>query len=678
LNGADSGELTKAHEFVFSALFQYIFIYLVAMADEVQKILERSIPELEDLLERGLFTEDEVRSITNRRRDYEYRLQRREKMKEDFVRYIQYENSLEDLRKMRKKRLKLTKETVSDFACTKRIQFIYDRALNRFQHDSSMWLECIQHAIDNKSAKRIARLFPRALQLHPLNTLIWLKAAEWEYSGNQSHSSARILLTRGLRLNKGNVDLFRELYKLEIKYVLLLKTRRRALGLEVPNAEGEGEQLAIPTLPGETKQEDDPIVSKQEQAKKSMLEGQLAVITFNHGMKEIKESERVNFCLECLAIASDAQDEVPLVARTILAYCENVYAGKEMFWKARAEWHLIRGSDSKEGKKRDRHDEGLTQAMEVYKEAVRSLPTPLMFKYYLNFLQSYNTGTNDSEIENVFYTANEAGALQVELFERWFDLAINLEHDSGVLRKKNKRQKSKTLSGRARTPKWVAEEAVKRFSGSGASWELLIKCLMRNLQVEQTDQGTVAEIEEVFRNATEATAEKGGDGQQNIELLWVRFLDAMDRKGEEIREHALGRLREEKITPETKIAIYDECVQAILDGHDKEEIKTLFGKVEKSSAFLVTPWEVYSATIYAAQSLRPLDVHFVRQMFEKAILIHGNRVALWLEYMKFESNSSIGGDISKLATISWGAKQNLSKADAEVFEETWQRERLMS
>ena len=40
MNGADSGELTKAHEFVFSALFQYIFIYLVAMADEVQKILE--------------------------------------------------------------------------------------------------------------------------------------------------------------------------------------------------------------------------------------------------------------------------------------------------------------------------------------------------------------------------------------------------------------------------------------------------------------------------------------------------------------------------------------------------------------------------------------------------------------------------------------------------------------
>ena len=56
------------------------------MADNVQKILERSIPELEDLQERGLFNEHEIRSITNKRRDYEYRLQRRGKTLEDFLR----------------------------------------------------------------------------------------------------------------------------------------------------------------------------------------------------------------------------------------------------------------------------------------------------------------------------------------------------------------------------------------------------------------------------------------------------------------------------------------------------------------------------------------------------------------------------------------------------------------
>ena len=33
------------------------------MADNVQKILERSIPELEDLQERGLFNEKEIRAV---------------------------------------------------------------------------------------------------------------------------------------------------------------------------------------------------------------------------------------------------------------------------------------------------------------------------------------------------------------------------------------------------------------------------------------------------------------------------------------------------------------------------------------------------------------------------------------------------------------------------------------
>ena len=41
--------------------------------------------------ERGLFNEHEIRSITNKRRDYEYRLQRRGKTLEDFLRYIEYE-----------------------------------------------------------------------------------------------------------------------------------------------------------------------------------------------------------------------------------------------------------------------------------------------------------------------------------------------------------------------------------------------------------------------------------------------------------------------------------------------------------------------------------------------------------------------------------------------------------
>ena len=93
------------------------------MADNVQKILERSIPELEDLQERGLFNEHEIRSITNKRRDYEYRLQRRGKTLEDFLRYIEYEKSIDKLRLLYVARINPGKGIVEFLKMVKSIKF---------------------------------------------------------------------------------------------------------------------------------------------------------------------------------------------------------------------------------------------------------------------------------------------------------------------------------------------------------------------------------------------------------------------------------------------------------------------------------------------------------------------------------------------------------------------------
>jgi U3 small nucleolar RNA-associated protein 6 len=49
----------------------------------------------------------------------------------DYLRYIQYEMNLDLLRKKRKARTKHRKVTLSDFSCTKRIHFIYERALKK-------------------------------------------------------------------------------------------------------------------------------------------------------------------------------------------------------------------------------------------------------------------------------------------------------------------------------------------------------------------------------------------------------------------------------------------------------------------------------------------------------------------------------------------------------------------
>ena len=49
-------------------------------------LLERMVPELDDLEARGFFDADEVRAVAARRRDFEYALKRRAPLKTDFLR----------------------------------------------------------------------------------------------------------------------------------------------------------------------------------------------------------------------------------------------------------------------------------------------------------------------------------------------------------------------------------------------------------------------------------------------------------------------------------------------------------------------------------------------------------------------------------------------------------------
>lgn len=92
------------------------------MAESVQYYLERMIPELEGLEKKHIFSpvslagrgsvsmanmcvQVEIKSIIKKRTNFEYALQRRIKQKIDFLRAIEYEINLEDLRKKRIARL---------------------------------------------------------------------------------------------------------------------------------------------------------------------------------------------------------------------------------------------------------------------------------------------------------------------------------------------------------------------------------------------------------------------------------------------------------------------------------------------------------------------------------------------------------------------------------------------
>ena len=127
------------------------------MSDVTETVLERSLPAYQDLVQRRLFTAEEVRALVEARRGFEYKLQRRAARKADYQRYIDHELKVESLRKLRRRRLGLQKRTLSDFSQTQHVFFIYDRGVRKFPADLDFWLQYLDFAQDNVDVLRGAR-----------------------------------------------------------------------------------------------------------------------------------------------------------------------------------------------------------------------------------------------------------------------------------------------------------------------------------------------------------------------------------------------------------------------------------------------------------------------------------------------------------------------------------------
>jgi U3 small nucleolar RNA-associated protein 6 len=130
------------------------------MGDTVQYRLERMTDELDDL-----FTRAELADVVRRRRDFEFRLRRRSRLRADFLDYIAYELRLDALRNLRKraiiraadeeeddneggkKRRKKNKKwtkSISDVAGTLRVLDIYRMATVRFKGDLDLWFRYLE------------------------------------------------------------------------------------------------------------------------------------------------------------------------------------------------------------------------------------------------------------------------------------------------------------------------------------------------------------------------------------------------------------------------------------------------------------------------------------------------------------------------------------------------------
>ncbi|EIW63031.1 snoRNA-binding rRNA-processing protein UTP6 [Trametes versicolor FP-101664 SS1] len=278
--------------------------------ERVQFQQEQMLAELKDLVQKGLFSQKEVKQIMQKRTAFETALVRRIPKKADFLRYATYEMSLEALRKKRVERLKLPKgpPSVSDYALVRRQFQIFERALKKFKGDVGLWIQYVQVAKREGARALVGRITARALQLHPNVPALYVLAASHELE-HLSPSAARALLQRGLRLNSDSVEMWREYVKMELNFVESLRRRWSVLGIDVKGKGKEasptkGKQRNPPGSEDESGLEDENIVEadamevdtreeleEDEAARKQIMDGAIVKAVISNATQAIPKIE---------------------------------------------------------------------------------------------------------------------------------------------------------------------------------------------------------------------------------------------------------------------------------------------------------------------------------------------------------------------------------------------------
>ncbi|SCV01373.1 LAMI_0G11078g1_1 [Lachancea mirantina] len=206
------------------------------MSSRARYYLEQAIPEVDDLVDKGLFTKNEVNMIMKKRTDFEHRLNSRGSRINDYVKYIAYETSVEKLRQKRVKRILEAHKTnsISDWSIEHRIQFIYQRGCNKFPKDLKFWSLYLNHLKtrgSKTSYRRIHRVYNQLLRLHPTKVDIWISCAKYEYEVHANFKSCRSVFQNSLRFNPDSFKLWLEYCKFELNFITKLINRRKVLGL---------------------------------------------------------------------------------------------------------------------------------------------------------------------------------------------------------------------------------------------------------------------------------------------------------------------------------------------------------------------------------------------------------------------------------------------------------------
>ncbi len=277
---------------------------MAGASDKARFYLEQSVPELQELAHKKIFSKEEINSIAKKRSDFEHILNARGSQPSDYVRYAEYEMNLESLRRKRVKRLGVKS---SNYTGQRRIFFVLDRTTRKFHGDIGLWMQYLAFARKQKSNKKVSQILTSVLRLHPAKAELWIYAANYTMEERGDMTEARSYMQRGLRFCKTDGRLWVEYARLEMIYIAKIVGRRWILGLgqeeEVKSGETveeiDGDMIVLPAITAEDVTPDhQPSHGVDQETLKKLsaspaLSGAIPMAIFDAAMKQLKTNNKI-------------------------------------------------------------------------------------------------------------------------------------------------------------------------------------------------------------------------------------------------------------------------------------------------------------------------------------------------------------------------------------------------
>lgn len=576
----------------------------------MEKRCEDMIPELEQMERIKLFDKNELRGIAKKLKEYEYKIQRHTKCKEDYLRYIQYEMDLLKLIKQRRDKFGITQKSDIDHTIANKMNHLYKDAIFRFQDDIRFWIAYMKFCKHVRFHSNVSHMLGRMLQVHQDKPKCWHIAALWELEENNNKQIARQFLLRGLHIHPNSQLLFTDAFKLEL-------------------------DDAVPTSQSNENNESTTAQTDEDDMSVGLKR---AYVIYQQAAKRIKD---IKFIIELLNIVKEYKNAEKLQNKIVSDMIQE-YAHEPLMWDtmARRELeglvqpslndHETEVNSSEQTSLRDR----ITSCNKVYQTAVKNIKTEEMWSLYIECLLEINhkpglPNYKRKLLKSAFTQAHQAKKLKEKYYLQWINMFNVDEKDENT---------EKKLSG-------ILSGATETIPNSVSLWHARLRYLL----VAGQDEEAVP----VFSEATQAL------GAKSLPLWKMRILHVQSKSPEKTEEVFKAALQSHPNIAQDIKPIYVEWL-VLAKG-------ILVARKVYDSLSLQPPCSLeFHKKMAELELIQPeISLKNARKPHEMAILHFGkSNTNVWIDYILFEMKH---GDPKKVGDIHRRAVKTLEPELTDAF-----------